>query len=188
MSYNPRLTLSSITTSTGSATDERMDFSYDGTLLTNIVQSGVLNQNISYTFNNDFLPTSITYAGTTVPYSYNKDNELVSSGGFNISRVKNRGLDVTLSDGTYTQTRHYNLYSELSKQADDAIALKLYRNKAGQILKKIETLNNNKSTYTYQYDPRGRLTAVRKNRKLAEKYTYPEFKSKVQLIHLKNHS
>jgi len=151
---------------------EKFTFTYDGTLVTSISQSGILNESISYTYNNDFLPASITYAGTTVPYSYNKDNELVLSGGLNISRVKNRGLDVTLSDGTYTQTSHYNLYSELSKQHDNAIALKLYRNKAGQILKKIETLNNNKTTYTYQYDPRGRLTAVRKNRKLAEKYTY----------------
>ena len=60
----------------------------------------------------------------------------------------------------------------MAKQHDNLINLKLYRNKAGQIIKKIETLNGNKTTYTYRYDDRGRLTAVRLNRKLVEKYSY----------------
>ena len=151
---------------------ESIDFTYDGTLLTAMTYGSTLNQTVAYTYNNDFLPSSMRYAGKTTDYGYNADGELKQSGDFSISRKKNRGLDVNITDGTYTQESHYNLYGELSKQYDNLINLKLYRNKAGQIVKKVETLDGNQTTYTYRYDDRGRLTAVRLNRKLVEKYSY----------------
>ncbi len=114
----------------------------------------------------------MTYAGASTNYLYNKDNELVSSNDFTISRSKHRGLDVRVTDGVYVQESHYNLYGELSRQSDGVVGLKVYRNKNAQIVKKIETLDGTKVTYTYQYDDRSRLTAVRLNRKLVEQYTY----------------
>jgi len=44
---------------------EKFTFTYDGTLLTSISQTGQLNQSIDYTYNNDFNPISMTYAGQT---------------------------------------------------------------------------------------------------------------------------
>ncbi len=81
-------------------------------------------------------------------------------------------MDINITDGSYTQISHYNLYGELGRQSDALFGVKLYRNKAGQITKKIETLQGKKRTYTYRYDERGRLTTVRKNRKAVEHYTY----------------
>ena len=147
---------------------ESIAYSYDGTLLTSITLSGTLNQSIAYSYNNDFLPLSITYAGSQTAYSYNKDNELIQSGSYTITRTKRFGLNVTVTDGSYTQTSHYNLYGELGRQSDALFGVKLYRNKAGQITKKIETLQGKKTTYTYRYDARGKLTTVRKNRKAVE--------------------
>ncbi len=151
---------------------ESIAYSYDGTLITGIALSGTLSQSIAYSYNNDFLPLSITYAGSQTAYSYNKDNELIQSGSYTITRTKRFGLDVNITDGIYTQTSHYNLYGELGRRSDALFGVKLYRNKAGQITKKIETLQGKKTTYTYRYDARGRLTTVRKNRKVVEYYTY----------------
>jgi len=157
MSHNPRLTLSNTTTSTGSATDERMDSSYDGTLVTSIVQSGTLNKNISYTCNNDFNPTSMTYAGSTENYTYNADNEAVSIGNYTITRQKKNRV-IKVSDGTYTHISKYNRYGELKHQRDNVLRVRLFRNKAGQIVRKVEKLKGDrKKVYRYSYDERGRL-------------------------------
>ncbi len=40
------------------------------------------------------------------------------------------GLDINITDGSYTQTSHYNLYGELGRQSDALFGVKLYRNKA----------------------------------------------------------
>ena len=48
-----------INTTVGS---ESIDYTYDGELLTNMHYSGILNQSISYTYNNDFLISSMAYA------------------------------------------------------------------------------------------------------------------------------
>ncbi len=68
--------------------DERIDYTYDGTLLTQITQSGMLNQTVGYTYNNNFVPASITYAGETTDRTYNEDGELIRSGDFTLRRDK----------------------------------------------------------------------------------------------------
>jgi YD repeat-containing protein len=59
---------------------ESFSFTYDGTLLTKITQTGILNQTIDYSYNNDFKVTSSTYAGATENYSYENDGLLTTSG------------------------------------------------------------------------------------------------------------
>ncbi|MDR2342637.1 MAG: hypothetical protein LBD84_06330, partial [Campylobacteraceae bacterium] len=41
--------------------NEKTSYSYDGELMTKIRYEGELNQDISFTYNSDFLPNSITY-------------------------------------------------------------------------------------------------------------------------------
>jgi len=166
--------------STGSGTNsgtESVNFSYDGTLLTSMTYSGQVNQTISYTYNNDFNPTSMTYANLTESYVYNDDGEIVSIGAlanapYTITRTKRNKL-TTLTDGTYTKTTKINRYGELRKIKDNIIKVKLFRNKAGQIKRKVEKLQGQQAKrYRYTYDQRGRLIEVKERRNVVEAYTY----------------
>jgi len=156
---------------------ESLDFTYDGTLLTSMTYSGQVNQAISYTYNSNFNPTSMTYANQTESYVYNDDGEIVSIGAlanapYTITRTKRNKL-ITLTDGTYTKTTKINRYGELRKVKDNIIKVKLFRNKAGQIKRKVEKLTNQrKKVYHYTYDDRGRLTEVKERRNVVESYTY----------------
>ncbi len=123
------------------------------------------------------LPTSMTYAGSTENYTYNDDDELVAVGAmaiapYNITR-KQKNRVIKVSDGIYTHISKYNRYGELKHQRDNVLRVRLFRNKAGQIVRKVEKLKGErKRVYRYTYDERGRLIKVRKNHKTVESYTY----------------
>ena len=67
---------------------EKIDYTYDGELLTQIKAQGILNQNINYIYNRDFRVTSLAYADATTNYSYDKDGYLTSSAKFILKRDK----------------------------------------------------------------------------------------------------
>jgi len=151
---------------------ESLNYSYDGTLLTQITQQGLLNQTLNYSYNNDFLISSFSYAGATQNYSYNQDNEPIQIGDYNISKSAN-GRIKTVTNGTYTQTTKLNQYAELKKQEDNLFKVILTRNKNGQIKKKVEKLQGSpRVVYRYTYDNRGRLIKVKKGNQVVEKYIY----------------
>jgi len=119
-----------------------------------------------------FNPTSMSYANQTENYTYNDDNEIININDYTITRTKRNKL-TTLTDGTYTKTTKINRYAELRKQKDNVISIKLKRNLLGQIVKKVEKLQNQRrNIYHYTYDERGRLTEVKKRKNIIETYTY----------------
>jgi len=158
--------------STGSGADERIEYTYDGTLLTGIAQSGMLHQTISYSYNNDFAVTSMTYAGATQTYAYDNDGLLTQSGAYTLTRDAQNGYATQLSDGTLTQNRIYNSYGELTRLEDNLFSYTLERNKNGQIVTKTETLEGVDTTYDYSYDEMGRLIEVKKDNQIVESYSY----------------
>ncbi len=85
--------------------NESFNFTYDGSLLTSTVQSGVLNQAINYTYNNDFIPSSMTYAGETTNFTYDNDGLLISIGALANTPCKNRSHSDTLSLNIRTPNR-----------------------------------------------------------------------------------
>jgi|GEM_PF-5446512 len=70
---------------------ESIKYNYDGDLITSVVQSGVLNQTVSYSYNNDFKVNSTIYAGVSQNYTYDNDGLLLSSGGYNLIRDIDNG-------------------------------------------------------------------------------------------------
>jgi hypothetical protein len=69
--------------------------------------------------------------------------------------------------------QRFNRYGELRQIRDSVLKVKLQRNKAGQIVKKIEKLKGTKrKVYTYRFDTLGRLIRVKKGSKTVERYTY----------------
>jgi len=150
---------------------ESLTYEYDGTLLTKVTQSGQLNQTLKMSYNSDFLFNSLSYAGATTNYSYNKDNEVVKVGSYDIVRTK-QNRKVKVSDGTYKQVKRFNKYGELTKLKDKRTLVKLSYNKNGQIVKKVEKINRKKVVYRYSYDKQGRLTKVKRGNRVVERYTY----------------
>ena len=164
-----------------------LTFSYDGDLLTNIKQTGVLNQSIAYRYNNDFRVISSHYGDITTGYSYDLDGLLIRSGDFNITRDPLNGLTTRVTDGVLQQKRIYNQFGEIKSQKAQGYSYRLKR-KQGRIAKKSETvitkvlnkrgrLKKEKSTntYFYTYDNRGRVIEVKKGKKaqeLVEQYFY----------------
>ena len=84
---------------------EKVTYTYDGSLLETDSRSGILNQTISYTYDNNHRLSSVTYAGSNYALGYDNDSLLTSIGSFTITRNANNGLPESVSDGTLTQTR-----------------------------------------------------------------------------------
>ncbi|SFV51568.1 odd Oz/ten-m homolog 4 [hydrothermal vent metagenome] len=152
---------------------ESLSFTYDGTLLTKITQTGVLNQVIDYSYNNDFKVTSSTYAGVTKNYAYDNDGLLTTSGDYTLTRDAQNGYTTQITDGTLTQNRTYNSYGEITQVDDNSFTYELTnRDNSGAIRQKRETINGTTVTYDYTFDDMGRLTEVQKDDTVVEQYTY----------------
>ena len=109
-----------------------LNFSYDGNLLTKQTSSYTQSE-ISYTYNNDFLVTSISYAGKKEDITYNKDREIISIGNYQINR-DNNGFVSKVNDSTYQKEYSYNNYGEITQIKDNTLTVKLTRNKLSQII------------------------------------------------------
>ncbi len=155
---------------------ESFNFSYDGTLLTQITQQGILNHTSTYSYNNNFQPLSFTYTSQTYNYSYDKDGLLTQSGDFTITRDSNNGYTTQVTDSTLTQDRSYNSYGEITELSDNTFSYQLTsRDKNGAITQKVETLNGTTETFNYTYDDLGRLTKacrVGASHQGCEEYSY----------------
>jgi len=123
----------------------------------------------------------MTYAGSTEKYTYNDDGELVAIGAmaitpYNITR-KQKNRVIKVSDGIYTHISKYNRCGELKKIKDNILKVRLFRNKVGQIKRKVEKLKGQrKKVYRYSYDERGRLVKACRvglpSHQGCERYTY----------------
>jgi len=78
-----------------------------------------------------------------------------------ITQDSTNGLATSLSDNTLTQNRAYNGYGELTSLSDNTFGYTLSYNTLGEISQKVETINNQSSTYDYSYDNMGRLIPVK---------------------------
>lgn len=167
------------TSKIGSVTkdSETIMYDYDGSLITSISLSGILNQDLSLTYNNDFNVETFTYAGDTVNYTYDNDGLLTSSGNYTISLNADNGLPESFTDNTFTLSRVFNGYGELTNQyvninSHDLFSYDLIYNDNGQITNKTEIIDGVSSNYIYTYDTMGRLLTTTKNGELVEEYGY----------------
>ncbi len=155
---------------------EVLNFTWDGTLMTGVSQSGTVNQSIGFTYNNDFLITGMRYAGATENTAYDKDGLPIQIGRFSISRNRTSGLPGQVADGTFTVQRVFSQYGELSSMdyrlSGSALKWDVERNKLGLITKKTETVGGVAVAYDYTYDDFGRLLTVTQNGSQVEAYTY----------------
>jgi len=156
---------------------ESIIYGYDGKLVTSETLNGTLNQVLGFTYNDDFNPTSLTYAGVTESYAYDNDGLLTGAGSFAISRNAGNGLPETVAGGTLSLSRSFNGYGEVTSEDYTVSGLglnawNLTRNNNGRITNKSETVGGTSSDYIYTYDSIGRLLTVTKDSTLVEEYQY----------------
>ncbi|MDF1552997.1 MAG: RHS repeat-associated core domain-containing protein [Deferrisomatales bacterium] len=157
---------------------ESVTLAFDGPLLTSDTRMGLLNDSMTYGYNNDFHLTSFTYAGGTEIFGYDLDGLLTSARGFTITRDLQNGLPEEVSDGTAAIARIFNGYGELDGQTWEVGGSGVYawsvpqRDDAGRIQQRVETIAGETITWDYQYDLVGRLEKVWKDGVLVEEYGY----------------
>jgi RHS repeat-associated protein len=152
-------------------------YTYDGSLLKTDVRSGILNQAISHTYDNDFRLSSITYAGLTNILGYDDDGLLTSTGSYTITRNAGNGLPESVNGGTLSQTRSFNGYGEVDNYShtvngNNVYDVSLTRDNAGRITQRIEVVGAETITWDYAYDDLGRLIEVKKDNIVVEAYAY----------------
>ena len=137
-----------------------------------------MNEALGFTYNNDFNPTSFSYAGTSENYKYDNDGLLTSSGDFSITRNSDNGLPEMVTDSTFTLSRTFTGYGEVKTievdlSGTEVFGYNLTRNNSGRITTKVETINGVDSTIVYSYDALGRLLTVTRDAGLVEEeYRY----------------
>ena len=156
---------------------ESIAYTYDGSLVTEISQTGSINATLTFTYNNDFNLTSFGYAGGIEAYMYDNDGLLTGSGNFSVTRNSANGLPEQIADDSLTLSRAFNGYGEVSTvginlSGTDLFGYDLTRNDSGRITDKVETINGTSSHIVYSYDDLGRLLTVSRDSVLIEEYRY----------------
>ncbi|WP_197490104.1 RHS repeat domain-containing protein [Rheinheimera sp. SA_1] len=157
---------------------EKVNYSYDGSLLTSMQYSGELNSSLSYGYNNDLQVNSLSYAGGSTSLSYDKDGLVTGIHGFAISYRADNGLPELLKDGKLSQSWLWNGYGEATSvqyQLDNlaSTGYQLEYNSVGQIVRKTEReLDGSALVSDYTYDDRYRLTEVKQNGTVTEAYQF----------------
>ncbi len=163
-----------IATSSG----ETLAYTYDGSLLTSEVWSGIVNGNVSFAYNNDFRVISESInGGNTINFAYDNDGQLVQAGSLTISRNAQNGFLSGSTLGNVTDSYAYNTSGELTNYTAKASGNPIYevqysRDSLGRISARTETTNGVTNTYSYSYDTAGRLTDVSKNGSAVSHYEY----------------
>jgi RHS repeat-associated protein len=156
---------------------EHLSFSYNGPLLTKSTWSGTVAGNVSRAFNTNFwLSSQAVNGGTSVTFHRDNDGLISGAGSMTVKRSASNGMISGTTLGVVTDTRSYNTFGELtgySASVNGSVVYKyqLTRNANGLITAKTETINGVTNSYSYSYDPAGRLTAATKNGQ-ASSYTY----------------
>jgi RHS repeat-associated protein len=154
---------------------EQLNYSYDGTLLKSIAQSGSVFGNIGFSYNNDFNPTAMSYGGTTASFGYDNDGLLTTAGRFTIARNAASGLPEQVSDGSMQINRTFNGYGEIdATENSSGFSYNLTRNNSGRITAKHEQLAGISNQFAYSYDNIGRLLTVSKDGALVEEYRHDD--------------
>ena len=120
---------------------ESLTYDYDAGLITSQTQAGTLYHTLSWSYNDDFRVSGMTYAGTTIDYGYDNDGLLTRAGDFTITRNSGNGLPESVTGGNLDVDRDFNGYGEIFSQStavngSSLFAYSLNRDNTGRIAQK----------------------------------------------------
>jgi RHS repeat-associated protein len=157
--------------------NEQITYNYDGYLPTKSTWTGTVAGSVGRTYDNNFWVTSESVGGgNSVAFHYDKDGLLSGAGTLTIRRSANNGLLTGTTTGGATDIRTYNGFGELvgytaSVNSTQVYSVQFIRDADGRVFGKTEAIGGTSNTYSYSYDPAGRLTAATKNGE-TDTYTY----------------
>jgi RHS repeat-associated protein len=173
--YNPATgTVSSVTAPGGG----QLTYQYDGSLLTRTAWSGLVAGTLDRTYDADFRVASLSIDGAnTTSFVYDADGLLTQAGSLALQYDAQNALLTGTSLGIVTTSTAYNAFSEPTAASATANGTALFasqytRDQAGRITQKVETIGGSTDTYSYAYDPQGRLIKVLKNGVTLSAYSY----------------
>ena len=115
--------------------------------------------------------------GLSVGLTYDADDLIVGAGALTLSRSAQNGLITGTALGNVRDTWTYDAFAapigyNASFNTTAIFAEALTRDKAGRITQKSETIGGATSTFSYNYDPSGRLVSVSRNGVVVSTYAY----------------
>ena len=155
-----------------------LTYSYDGSLLTDVVWSGSVAGDVHRDYDNDFrVVAEIINGGSAAAFGYDADSMLTQAGGLTLSRDPQNGRIIGTTLGSLSDTWSYSPYGEVSAySASDGgsalLSIAYVRDDLGRIVTKTETIDAVTTTYGYTYDLAGRLTDVTRDAVPVAQYTY----------------
>ncbi len=159
--------------------EENINYTYDGDLLTKIYFGGILDKSIDFTYNNDFLISSMTYADIKEKLFYDHDGILKQIGDLSITIDDKSNQIKSIHEGNFNIDYSYNKYGELKSKKSTPYTLNIQKigdkiTSKNEYIKDKNKLIGKLNTYIYTYDKRGRVTSLAKNLIIKEQYAYDE--------------
>ncbi|MEM6456635.1 MAG: RHS repeat-associated core domain-containing protein, partial [Acidobacteriota bacterium] len=158
----PSDVLASITEPDG----EVLTFTHDGTLLTSVTWSGVVNGSVAWTYNSDYRPVSTTVNGVDpIAYAYDDDSRLTAAGAMAIGRETDTGRVSTTALGRITTAQTYTVFDEPDVYSVFDDGTLIYRedldyNARGWVTRITREQSGTTRVWDYGYDLRGQLETV----------------------------
>jgi RHS repeat-associated protein len=123
--------------------------------------------------------------GNAIAFSYDNDGLLSKAGALTLNRSAQNGLISGTTLGLASDSRSYNSFGELtgytaSSQGGRLFGLFYTRDADGRISNKTEISGFHITTYTYSYDPAGRLVGVSKNGTAISSNSYDSNSNRLQ--------
>jgi YD repeat-containing protein len=142
-------------------------FTSDGLLFGGETWSGPVSGNLALDYDANFRTTAQTVNGTALSFQYDNDGLSTQAGNLAVQRDAQTGLMTGTSLGTISDAVTYDGFGTRAAYTASAGATALYnvqytRDLLGRITRKSETIGGTTDTFTYAYDPRGRLIQVQK--------------------------
>jgi RHS repeat-associated protein len=167
-------------TPTGGAA-ERLDYSYDGDVLTGVTMSGVAGGTFGYRYDAEQLLTGIdlTSGADAVSIALTRDaaGHVTGYGPFTLTRGGPGGSPSRITDGTLDLTLGFDRLDRLQRRTEvvagqQAYDLQLTYDNVGRITHRVEAVAGVSHTFDYDYDADGRLTLVTRDGAAVERYAY----------------
>lgn len=157
---------------TAATADALLTLDWDVPLLlsetwTDLFGAGNGTATVSHAYDNDFRRISETVAGSTITRSYDQDDRLIAVGAQTITRNPATGFVTARTLGQASVAYGYDEFGAIATiSASHGVTGSLYqvtidRDALGRITQRIETVDGQTTTWTYAYDPAGRLSEVR---------------------------
>jgi RHS repeat-associated protein len=151
----------------------RLEYEYDGSLLTATKWSGEVSGSVTFSYDNDF--RVISEDGTSL--GYDNDSLLTSAGALSLTRSAQNGLLTGTTLLNITDAFTYNEYGEItgysaSYNGSALLALTFTRDAAGRVAADTQQLAGSSVARGYDYDLAGRLIRVRQGGIAVAEYDY----------------